>query len=165
MLRRKCTTIPRTEGACLNQNTGAGTTASESRSNLLSHPIVRFHEPQVLAFGALTAAELGMMDEAPATLSTNSLECSTGIPIPARSPTRWEKVGQTPNVVFVEGLVREDKRWLFYYDGADKNAGVATAPILRLQAHEARMARGRTLSQRKPREPLTDRLAWISRAG
>lgn len=40
----------------------------------------------------------------------------------------WEKVGQVPNVAFVEGLVREGKRWLFYYGGADKHVGVATAP-------------------------------------
>ena len=40
----------------------------------------------------------------------------------------WEKIGQVPNVVFVEGLVREAKRWLFYYGGADKHVGVATAP-------------------------------------
>jgi predicted GH43/DUF377 family glycosyl hydrolase len=42
----------------------------------------------------------------------------------------WEKVGQVPNVVFVEGAVREGKRWLFYYGGADKTIGVATAPEL-----------------------------------
>ena len=42
----------------------------------------------------------------------------------------WEKVGQVPNVVFVEGLVPNGKRWLFYYGGADKRVGVATAPIL-----------------------------------
>jgi predicted GH43/DUF377 family glycosyl hydrolase len=41
----------------------------------------------------------------------------------------WEKVGQVPNVVFVEGLVQEKTRWLFYYGAADKNIGVATAPI------------------------------------
>jgi beta-1,2-mannosidase len=41
----------------------------------------------------------------------------------------WEKVGQVPNVVFVEGMVRDGKRWLFYYGGADKNIGVATAPV------------------------------------
>jgi predicted GH43/DUF377 family glycosyl hydrolase len=40
----------------------------------------------------------------------------------------WEKVGQVPNVVFVEGLVREKKRWLFYYGAADKYIGVASAP-------------------------------------
>jgi beta-1,2-mannosidase len=40
----------------------------------------------------------------------------------------WEKVGQVPNVVFVEGIVRDQNRWLFYYGGADKNVGVATAP-------------------------------------
>ena len=39
----------------------------------------------------------------------------------------WEKVGQVPNVVFVEGLVRDGKRWLFYYGGADKHVGVVTA--------------------------------------
>ena len=40
----------------------------------------------------------------------------------------WEKVGQVPNVIFVEGAVREAKRWLFYYGGADKTIGVASAP-------------------------------------
>ena len=38
---------------------------------------------------------------------------------------KWEKVGQVPNVVFVEGLAREGDRWLFYYGGADKYIGVA----------------------------------------
>jgi predicted GH43/DUF377 family glycosyl hydrolase len=42
----------------------------------------------------------------------------------------WEKVGQVPNVVFVEGMVRDGNRWLFYYGAADKNIGVATAPVL-----------------------------------
>ena len=47
---------------------------------------------------------------------------------PVFSPgPEWEKVGQVPNVVFVEGLVRDRGRWLFYYGGADKNVGVATA--------------------------------------
>jgi len=41
----------------------------------------------------------------------------------------WEKVGQVPNVVFVEGLVREGNRWLFYYGGADKYIGLAEASI------------------------------------
>ena len=41
----------------------------------------------------------------------------------------WEKVGQVPNVVFVEGLVRDGNRWLFYYGGADKYIGVASAPM------------------------------------
>ncbi|MEP7337532.1 MAG: glycosidase, partial [Acidobacteriota bacterium] len=41
----------------------------------------------------------------------------------------WERVGQVPNVVFVEGMIRDGKRWLFYYGGADKNIGVATAPL------------------------------------
>jgi len=40
----------------------------------------------------------------------------------------WEKVGQVPNVVFVEGMVRDGDRWLFYYGGADKYVGVASTP-------------------------------------
>ncbi len=39
----------------------------------------------------------------------------------------WERVGQVPNVVFVEGMVRDGDRWLFYYGGADKYLGVAVA--------------------------------------
>ncbi|HEY4978303.1 MAG TPA: glycoside hydrolase family 130 protein [Candidatus Acidoferrum sp.] len=42
----------------------------------------------------------------------------------------WEKVGQVPNVVFVEGMVEDGQRWMFYFGGADKHVGVATAPIL-----------------------------------
>jgi beta-1,2-mannosidase len=42
----------------------------------------------------------------------------------------WEKVGQVPNVVFVEGLVRDRNRWLFYYGGADKYIGIAVAPAI-----------------------------------
>ena len=41
----------------------------------------------------------------------------------------WEKMGQVPNVVFVEGLVRDGNRWLFYYGGADKYVGVAAATV------------------------------------
>src|ERR1700687_2588886 len=40
----------------------------------------------------------------------------------------WEKAGQVPNVVFVEGMARQGNRWLFYYGGADKCVGVAEAP-------------------------------------
>jgi predicted GH43/DUF377 family glycosyl hydrolase len=39
----------------------------------------------------------------------------------------WEKVGQVANVVFVEGMVRDGNRWLFYYGAADKYVGVAIA--------------------------------------
>jgi predicted GH43/DUF377 family glycosyl hydrolase len=42
--------------------------------------------------------------------------------------TEWEKVGQVPNVVFVEGMARKGNRWLFYYGGADKYVGVAETP-------------------------------------
>jgi predicted GH43/DUF377 family glycosyl hydrolase len=41
----------------------------------------------------------------------------------------WEKNGRVPNVVFVEGLVRDGNRWLFYYGGADKYVGVASAAV------------------------------------
>ncbi len=41
----------------------------------------------------------------------------------------WEKAGQVPNVVFVEGMARQGKRWLFYYGGADKYVGVAEALV------------------------------------
>jgi len=40
----------------------------------------------------------------------------------------WEKVGQVPNVIFAEGMVRRGERFLFYYGGADKYVGVAEAP-------------------------------------
>jgi len=33
-----------------------------------------------------------------------------------------------PNVIFVEGMLRQGRRWLFYYGGADKYIGVAEAP-------------------------------------
>src|SRR6266852_2486527 len=48
---------------------------------------------------------------------------------PVFAPEReWEKIGQVPNVVFVEGMARQGNRWLFYYGGADKYVGVAEAP-------------------------------------
>jgi beta-1,2-mannosidase len=47
-----------------------------------------------------------------------------------RAEREWERVGQVPNVVFVEGMVRDGRRWLFYYGGADKYVGVAAAPAL-----------------------------------
>jgi predicted GH43/DUF377 family glycosyl hydrolase len=41
----------------------------------------------------------------------------------------WEKVGQVPNVVFVEGAVPQGAHYLFYYGGADKYVGVAQAEV------------------------------------
>jgi predicted GH43/DUF377 family glycosyl hydrolase len=38
----------------------------------------------------------------------------------------WERAGQVANVVFVEGMARQEERWLFYYGAADKYVGVAT---------------------------------------
>jgi predicted GH43/DUF377 family glycosyl hydrolase len=47
---------------------------------------------------------------------------------PIFAPERdWEQRGQVPNVVFVEGLVRDGKRWLFYYGGADTVVGAVEA--------------------------------------
>jgi beta-1,2-mannosidase len=43
--------------------------------------------------------------------------------------SEWEKAGQVPNVVFVEGMARRGKHWLFYYGGADKYVGVAEAAV------------------------------------
>ena len=58
--------------------------------------------------------------------------CDTPIFEPQRG---WELAGQVPNVVFVEGLVRETGRWLFYYGGADKHVGVAEAVIPKERSH------------------------------
>jgi predicted GH43/DUF377 family glycosyl hydrolase len=46
----------------------------------------------------------------------------------------WEKVGQVPNVVFVEGMARRGDRCFFYYGGADKYVGVAEALVQRTQS-------------------------------
>ena len=42
----------------------------------------------------------------------------------------WEKVGQVPNVVFVEGMAKQGERYLFYYGAADKYVGGAEVPII-----------------------------------
>lgn len=48
---------------------------------------------------------------------------------PLFSPEKeWEKIGQVPNVVFVEGMIEQRDRYLFYYGGADKFVGVTEAP-------------------------------------
>ena len=41
----------------------------------------------------------------------------------------WEKVGQVPNVVFVEGMARKGNHYFFYYGAADKYVGVAEASV------------------------------------
>ncbi len=47
---------------------------------------------------------------------------------PLLEPTlEWEKVGQVPNVIFVEGMVEFHGKRLFYYGAADKYVGVAEA--------------------------------------
>ena len=49
---------------------------------------------------------------------------------PIFSPEKdWEKVGQVPNVVFVEGAAPQGDHYLFYYGGADKYVGVAQADL------------------------------------
>lgn len=42
----------------------------------------------------------------------------------------WERVGQVPNVVFVEGLVKLPGKFLFYYGGADKFVGVGEIELV-----------------------------------
>jgi predicted GH43/DUF377 family glycosyl hydrolase len=50
---------------------------------------------------------------------------------PVFGPEReWEKLGQVPNVVFVEGMAKHGKEWLFYYGGADKYVGVAVSHLI-----------------------------------
>jgi len=41
----------------------------------------------------------------------------------------WETSGQTPNVVFAEGLVEVNNTWYLYYGAADTVVGLATAPV------------------------------------
>jgi predicted GH43/DUF377 family glycosyl hydrolase len=41
----------------------------------------------------------------------------------------WEKLGRGPNVVFVEGMAKNDGHYLLYYGGADKYVGVAEATL------------------------------------
>lgn len=41
----------------------------------------------------------------------------------------WEKVGQVPNVVFVEGMARRGDEYLLYYGGADKYVGAASVNL------------------------------------
>jgi predicted GH43/DUF377 family glycosyl hydrolase len=50
----------------------------------------------------------------------------------------WEKVGQVPNVVFVEGIARTKGHWLLYYGAADKYVGVAAADEIPPRAQEQR---------------------------
>jgi predicted GH43/DUF377 family glycosyl hydrolase len=42
----------------------------------------------------------------------------------------WERVGQVPNVVFVEGMLKRGEQYLVYYGAADKYVGVAETPIV-----------------------------------
>jgi beta-1,2-mannosidase len=48
----------------------------------------------------------------------------------------WEKVGQVPNVVFVEGMVQQGERYLFYYGAADTYIGGAEAHALAWERRE-----------------------------
>ena len=53
----------------------------------------------------------------------------------------WEKVGQVPNVVFVEGLVKRQGDWLIYYGAADKYVGVAKTNSLLPDAEDLKRSR------------------------
>lgn len=41
----------------------------------------------------------------------------------------WQRVGQVPNVVFTEGMVRKADQWWIYYGGADKYIGASRIEI------------------------------------
>jgi predicted GH43/DUF377 family glycosyl hydrolase len=43
--------------------------------------------------------------------------------------TEWERIGQVPNVVFVEGIAENNGRYFLYYGGADKYIGLAEASL------------------------------------
>ncbi len=49
----------------------------------------------------------------------------------------WEKKGQVPNVVFVEGMVATKRagNYLFFYGGADKYVGEASAEVRAMREH------------------------------
>jgi len=49
---------------------------------------------------------------------------------------KWERAGQVAHVVFVEAMVREPQRWLFYYGAADTFIGAAEAPAAGLAGLE-----------------------------
>lgn len=46
-----------------------------------------------------------------------------------RPQTEWQRVGQVPNVVFTEGMARDNGKWWIYYGGADKYVGVSRIRI------------------------------------
>jgi len=48
-----------------------------------------------------------------------------------RPQTDWQRVGQVPNVVFTEGMVKDKSKdeWWIYYGGADKYIGASRIRI------------------------------------
>ena len=46
-----------------------------------------------------------------------------------RPQTEWQRVGQVPNVVFTEGMVKKNNEWWIYYGGADKYVGASKITI------------------------------------
>jgi len=46
-----------------------------------------------------------------------------------RPEKEWQRVGQVPNVVFTEGMVKIKERWWIYYGGADKYIGASRIRI------------------------------------
>jgi len=47
-----------------------------------------------------------------------------------RPEKEWQRVGQVPNVVFTEGMVKDKNQWWIYYGGADKYIGASRIRIL-----------------------------------
>jgi predicted GH43/DUF377 family glycosyl hydrolase len=48
----------------------------------------------------------------------------------------WEKEGQVPNVVFIEGMVKRGANYLLYYGAADANVGVAEMTLSKSKGSE-----------------------------
>ncbi len=89
----------------------------------MTQPTARKRKRYFLFFGSVIAAALLCVMFGPPQVLARS---EAPIFVPERP---WERTGQVPNVVFVEGMVRDGARWLFYYGGADRTVGVATAPV------------------------------------
>src|SRR6516162_4194446 len=96
------------------------TPALPKRPGKLDSRVVEPGPPPVLMTDGIVLVYNGADDK---------LVCRSEAPLFAPE-LEWEKVGQLPNVVFVEGLVADKDRYLLYYGGADNYVGVAAADTL-----------------------------------
>ncbi len=75
-----------------------------------------------------TRASIGSSGSAQESLSSARLLARADVPVLAPEKS-WEKTGQVPHVVFVEGMVRQGSKCLFYCGGAGQYVGVAEAAL------------------------------------